>query len=101
MGCIDTISFYHLSQKFFYFHVYENFVVEWRMDPCICMAKSLHCSPEIITSLLVGYTPVQSKKCFCFCFCFLRMFAMAGYIRAICMTEKLEIGRRYRKAREM
>ena len=66
MGCTDTISFYPLSQEFFYFHVYENFVVEGRMDPCICMAKSLHCSPEIIASLLVGYTPIQNKKFFFF-----------------------------------
>ena len=34
-----------------------------RMDTCICMAQSLGCSPEIITSLLIGCTPVQSKKC--------------------------------------
>ena len=26
------------------------------MDICICMAKSLHCSPKTITTLLVGYT---------------------------------------------
>ena len=32
-----------------------------RMDTCICMAESLHCSPETIT-LLTGYTPIQNKK---------------------------------------
>ena len=26
-----------------------------RMDTCICMAESLHCSPETITTLLFGY----------------------------------------------
>ena len=26
-----------------------------RMDACICMAESLHCSPEAITTLLIGY----------------------------------------------
>ena len=31
------------------------------MDTCICMVKSLHCSPETIT-LLIGYTPIQNKK---------------------------------------
>ena len=34
----------------------------WRMDTCVCMAKSLHCSPEAITTLLSGYTPIQNKK---------------------------------------
>ena len=29
---------------------------------CICIAESLHSSPEIITALLIGYTPVQNKK---------------------------------------
>ena len=31
-----------------------------RMDTCIFMAESLHCSPETITKLLI--TPVQNKK---------------------------------------
>ena len=33
-----------------------------RMDTCICMTKSLHCSPETITTLLIGYTPIQKEK---------------------------------------
>ena len=33
------------------------------LDTCICMAKCLHCSPETITTLLIGYTPIQNKKC--------------------------------------
>ena len=33
-----------------------------RMDTCICMAESLHCSPETITTLLIGYSPIQNKK---------------------------------------
>ena len=32
------------------------------MDTCICMAKSLCCPAETITTLLVGYTQVQNKK---------------------------------------
>ena len=32
------------------------------MDPYICMAASLHCLPEMITTLLIGYTPIQNKK---------------------------------------
>ena len=32
------------------------------MDTCICMAESLHWSPETITRLLTGYTPIQNKK---------------------------------------
>ena len=26
-----------------------------RMATCICMAESPHCSPEIVTTLLIGY----------------------------------------------
>ena len=26
------------------------------MDTCTCMAESLHCSPETITKLFIGYT---------------------------------------------
>ena len=31
-----------------------------RMDTCICMAESLHSLPEFITTLLIGYTPIQN-----------------------------------------
>ena len=31
-----------------------------RMDTRICMAESLHCSPETITILLIVYTPIQN-----------------------------------------
>ena len=36
-----------------------------RIDTCVCMAESLHASPETVTALLIGYTPkqnVQKKK---------------------------------------
>ena len=33
-----------------------------RMDTCIFMAESLHCLPETVTALLIGYTPIQNKK---------------------------------------
>ena len=33
-----------------------------RMDTCIYMAESLHCSPETVTTLLIGYSPIQNKK---------------------------------------
>ena len=33
-----------------------------RMDTWIGMAGSLPCSPETITTLLIGYTPIQNKK---------------------------------------
>ena len=33
-----------------------------RMDTCICMAKSLCCQHGTITTLLIGYTPIQNKK---------------------------------------
>ena len=34
--------------------------VRGRMDTCICMAESLHCSPETTTTLLIGLS--QNKK---------------------------------------
>ena len=33
-----------------------------RMDTCICMSESLCYSPETVTTLLIGYTLIQSKK---------------------------------------
>ena len=33
-----------------------------RRDTCICMAESLHCSPETTTTLLIGCNPIQNKK---------------------------------------
>ena len=33
-----------------------------RMDTCIRMAESLHCPPETITTLLIGYNPTQNAK---------------------------------------
>ena len=33
-----------------------------RMDACICMAESLHCSSEAITVLLISCTPIVNKK---------------------------------------
>ena len=35
-------------------------VFDARMDTCICMAESFHCSSETITTLLTGYTPIQN-----------------------------------------
>ena len=32
------------------------------MDTCISVAESLHCPPEIVTTLFSGYTPIQNKK---------------------------------------
>ena len=31
-----------------------------RMNTCICMAESLHCSPKVTTTLLIGHTPLQN-----------------------------------------
>ena len=31
-----------------------------RMDTCICMAESFHCSPEMITALWTGYTLTEN-----------------------------------------
>ena len=35
---------------------------EGRMDTWICMAESLHCSPETITVMLTGWTLIGNKK---------------------------------------
>ena len=32
------------------------------MDTCVCMAESLCCLPETVTTLLIGYVPKQNKK---------------------------------------
>ena len=37
-------------------------VVWWRIDTCICMAESLHFSPETTKTLLTSHTPSQNKK---------------------------------------
>ena len=37
-----------------------------RMDTCVCMAESLHYSPETITQLLISQTPIEKKKVFFF-----------------------------------
>ena len=31
-----------------------------RMNPCIHMAESLHCSCETIVTLLIGYIPIKN-----------------------------------------
>jgi len=36
--------------------------VQERMDTSVCMAESLCCSTETITTLLISYTPIQNKK---------------------------------------
>ena len=33
-----------------------------RMDTCIFMTESLCCPSETVTTLLIGYTPIQNKK---------------------------------------
>ena len=37
-------------------------------DIFLCMAESLHCSPETITTLLISNTPLKNKKFFFFFF---------------------------------
>jgi len=45
----------------------QHYVPAWmksevweRMDICMCMAESPHCSPETNTTLLIGYSPIQN-----------------------------------------
>ena len=35
-----------------------------RMDTCVCMVKSLCCSPKTTTALLISSAPIQNKKFF-------------------------------------
>ena len=35
-----------------------------RMDTCLCVAESFCLSPETITTLLIGVTPIQNKPFF-------------------------------------
>jgi len=46
------------------FQVYlRRIYILWgKMNTCIYMAESLHCSLESATTLLIGYTPIQNKK---------------------------------------
>ena len=37
-------------------------ILPQRMDPCLCMAESILCSPKTITTLFISYTPMQNKK---------------------------------------
>jgi len=40
---------------------WEEFGGEWILS-YIYIVESLHCSPETITTLLIGYNPIQNKK---------------------------------------
>ena len=49
----------------------QSYVAAWmggeiggRIGTCVCMAKSLCCSPATITTLLISYIPIQNKKFF-------------------------------------
>ena len=33
-----------------------------KMDTYVCMTESLWCPSESVTTLLIGYTPIQNKK---------------------------------------
>ena len=33
-----------------------------KTDTCICMAESLGCSPETITTLLTSHSPIENKR---------------------------------------
>ena len=35
-----------------------------RMDTCVCLAETLCCPAETITTLLTSYKPIQNKKFF-------------------------------------
>ena len=47
-------------------HVAARMGGEFGENGSMCMYESLHCSPETIIRLLIGYFPIQNKKFFCF-----------------------------------
>ena len=52
----------------FYAAAWDGRGVWGRLGTRICVAESILCSPEIVATLLIGYTPTQNKKCFFFLF---------------------------------
>ena len=55
-----TIQHTELSSMLYDRVIGEGFGGEW--IHVVCMAESLHCSPETIMAFLIGYTPTQNKK---------------------------------------
>ena len=51
-----------------------NFRINSDLNTCMCMAESLCCPPETITTLLIDCTPIQNKK--------LKKSDLKGHIRA-------------------
>ena len=61
----DPLSF--LTVDFYASNIFLQILAqdsEYRMDSCICVAESLGCSLETITTLLISYTPIQNEVCF-------------------------------------
>ena len=61
-----------------------------RMDTYICMAESFCCSPETITTLLIGCTPTEKGKFFFFFFfkegCILAKGGLLNHFTRVRMT---------------
>ena len=53
-------NFSCLKSSFHFLKILRYFSLKV-MDTCICMAESLHCSPENITTLLIGYAAAAAK----------------------------------------
>ena len=70
-GCKESDTTEQLSNKNLLYGTGkcdQRYVAAWmgggvwgRMDTCICMAESLRCSPETITTLLISYTPMHKE----------------------------------------
>ena len=78
MDMLITLTVVMISQVYAYVQTHQNVYIKcnflyikytrikleagegvWgRMDTCICMAESLCCLPETITTLLISYTPI-------------------------------------------
>ena len=53
---------YSFQNSFIYFIPFYPFINTFTMDTCMCRAESLHRPPETITTLLIGYSPIQNKR---------------------------------------
>ena len=66
IGLVSIISFSPLSLLIILVMCYVAILMVrefwWRVDTCICMGESLHCSSETVTILLTGCPQEKNKR---------------------------------------
>ena len=63
---LEEMIYFVLGYNKIFFIIKRQYGWEGSMkekDPYVCVAESLRCSPESITTLLIGCIPTQSLKC--------------------------------------